>query len=522
MEKLLTFKSKIMKRNIIIILAIIAIAITSSCKKFLEEEPKGTFVAGNFPATEGDMKMLLGGILGDNNWTGQDGFDRSIYFLEEISADEIDANYLTGERWEIDSYNWTASSLFVQTSWTCLYKGIREANAMIENYIPDNTATKAWSPKYIAAAKFFRAFFYFHLVRLYGDVPIMTKNISSFAEANNITRKPAREVYNLILEDLQYAKANLPWDWKDTSIPYNDDGRPTRAAAKTLLAEVYVTLAGKQFNETDKWTLAAKEAQDVMDSKGYSLVTNPDDLWLIAKKNGTEHIWSIQHGLAYNNSMMAIQAFPTGGGINPGGWYYWMANMDFYNKFKATDKRRAASFLTSITENNKTITYTQWGGTVPWSKNPALKKFTDFNGLDRNANNKRTNSIFPIFRYAEVLLLRAETLNEANSAPTDSAYAAFNAIRARAGLANLTTGLTQAQFRDSVKREWSFEMCFEAKRRFNLIRWGDFDAAIKADLNSTTKSRNTIQGKFESWKSLFPIPTTELDINPGLGQNDGY
>ena len=511
-----------MKLNIIIIMAVIAIAFTS-CKKFLEEDPKGIFVAGNFPSTQGDMKMLLGGILGDGNWIGQDGFDRSIYFLEEVTSDETDANYVSGDRWEMDSYNWTASSLYVQTSWTCLYKGVREANAMIHNYIPDNPSTRVWSSKYVAAARFFRAFFYFHLVRLYGDVPLMTQNIASISDANNIQKTPARDIYAQIVEDLTFARDSLPWDWNDTSIPYTDDGRPTKAAAKTLLTEVYVTLAGKQFNETDKWALAAKEAKTIIDSKGYTLAANPDDLWLISKKNGPEHIWSIQHGYADVNCMMPIQSFPTGGGINPGGWYYWMANMDLYNKFSDADKRKSSSFLTSFTENNKTFTYSTWGSTtVPWSMNPGLKKFTDFNGINRNSNSKRTNTNFTVFRYAEVLLLRAEADNEAHAAPSDSAYLAINALRTRAGLADLTPGLSTNQFRDSLKREWSLEMCFEAKRRFNLIRWGDFDAAIQADLSSTTHGRNTIGGSFQPFKSLFPIPTIERNINPGLAQNPGY
>src|SRR5256885_15210233 len=143
---------------------------------------------------------------------------------------------------------------------------------------------------------------------------------------------------------------------------------------------------------------------------------------------------------------------------------------------------------------------------------PYYGKFYDANGSIAN-NNGRTDLNWPIYRYAEVLLMFAEAENEANG-PTGAAYSAINLVRERAKLPDLPVGLSQDQFRVAVHQERSWELAFESKRVFDLKRWGEFYDTLKAD---------PIAGSaLQPFMVFLPIPDREIGLDPALGQNDGW
>jgi hypothetical protein len=260
------------------------------------------------------------------------------------------------------------------------------------------------------------------------------------------------------------------------------------------------------------WADAAKAAKAVIDSKAYSLVPNFSDLWLVNNKNGPEHIYSIQfEGLILN--LFTVQSRPSGIGAESG-FNYWYSTPEFMNTFAAADARKAPTFLTSVTVGTTTFSYTTFGNKKPRFPNPMpyYGKFYDDGGHSINLNAKRSDLNWPIYRYAEVLLIFAEAENEAVG-PDADAYAAINAVRARAKLPALT-GLTQATFRDAVWQERSWELAFESKRLFDLKRWGTFYSVLSQDPVAKIGIKPT---------SVFsPIPQREIDLNPGIGQNPGY
>jgi hypothetical protein len=144
---------------------------------------------------------------------------------------------------------------------------------------------------------------------------------------------------------------------------------------------------------------------------------------------------------------------------------------------------------------------------------PYYGKFFDADGTIQNNQRQRTDLNWPIYRYAEVLLMFAEAENEA-SGPTPGAYAAINLVRERAKLPDLPPGLSQDQFRAAVHQERSWELAFESKRLFDLKRWGEFYAPLKND--------PVAQGAIQPFMVFLPIPQHEIDLDPALGQNDGW
>jgi hypothetical protein len=255
----------------------------------------------------------------------------------------------------------------------------------------------------------------------------------------------------------------------------------------------------------------------VIDSKAYSLVPNVADLWLVKNKNGPEHVYSIQfEGLIRN--LFTSQSRPSGIGAESG-INYWCTTPEFMDSFSDTDLRKKVTFLTQATVGTTTFFYDTRGTVKGFGDKsprfpkplPYYGKFYDNGGQSIALNSGRSNLNWPVYRYAETLLLYAEAENEATGPA--NAYAAINAVRARAGLPALA-GLSQSQFRDAVRQERSWELAFESKRLFDLKRWGLYLQVIGADVVSKTGWKAT-----NLWAA---IPQHEIDINKAILQNPGY
>lgn len=342
----------------------------------------------------------------------------------------------------------------------------------------------------VAEAKFMRGFYYFNLVRLFGGVPLVIKETTSLNDLA-VARASAEDVYKQIIQDFTDAEAVLP-----TTYSAGDRGRATKGAAKAFLAKVYLT--------RQEWPKASAKAKEVMDLGMYDLWANYVDVFAIANKNGKEAIFEVQ---------------ALGGGVGEGSFMqgYMRPNFDrvngvagfgddpvtdnLYRAYRSDDKRR----------NVNLRLYTPTGSPAA----PASVTFPCYvyKYLDptATANGEGSNN-FPVLRYADVVLMYAEALNEQTPASTE-AYANINRIRSRAGLPNLTANLSQAQFRDSLLLERRLELAFEGHRWFDLTRRKKLIDAIKIQ-NPTIK--------VEERHYLFPIPQTERDANPKLEQNPGY
>ena len=248
----------------------------SSCESFLSEEPKDFLSPENLPNTEAECNMLLMGSL---SYWRSNNFERHINFIAEATTDAVvSATANNVARDEMNSLTWQSDNESLYKPWQQFYACINASNIMIEKVPNASKVSDEVKTRYVAAARYMRAMSYFYLVRIFNDVIYLDTPVNDFTSANNMTKTPAKEIYNKIVEDLEYAEANLPVKW--------DSGteRPTVAAAKSLLSWVYITMAGEQVKDNTMWAKAASKAKEVIDNAatfGIKLEENYADLWLV-------------------------------------------------------------------------------------------------------------------------------------------------------------------------------------------------------------------------------------------------
>jgi hypothetical protein len=476
------------------------------CENFLEEKPEDFLSPSNFPASESDVNLSLGGV--QNYLTRQDYYSRGWWFLAEIPADEARVTETVGARHDHDAFTVTPQNEWIRRVWTAAYGAINASNVLIQRVPQITSIPDAKREQYVAAAQFWRALNYFNLVRVWGDVPIHTEPVTALEEARQTTRSPVAEVYTLIASDLEHGCSVLPASWPE------GPGKPTKGAACAALADVYLNMSGEPLKQK-QWADAARAAKAVMDMGVHRLRPNFAELWLIPNKTDPEFVFSIQFQGDDSDGLVTTQSRPNG--IPPeDGFNYWNTTVEFMNTFTDQDARKDATFLTRVVANGITYTYNGANGTKQWgtntqSRRPYWAKYYDDNRAVHTDRGRRTDTNVPVYRYAGVLLMYAEAENEANGPA--NAYAAINEVRARAKLPPLS-GLSQGQFRDAVRQERSFELAFEMKRWFDLKRWGIWQQVLAQD---------PVAGpNIKAYHQWAPLPQQELDASPGLTQNTGY
>ncbi len=384
--------------------------------------------------------------------------------------------------------------------WGAHYRAIADLNPAIKALSIDKLGTSATQEEkdaLMAQAKFIRAYNYFSLVRLFGDIPLITENTN--VETDKIIRNPIAEVYALIEQDLLFAVQNLPDSWDG-----DQRGRPAKGAAKTLLAKVYITMATSPMNNTSNYAKARDMAADVMDDGTYSLVPDINEVFALSNSYGPEIMWSFNASEDDNSTPPQIW-LP---GTMADGWGDFKSDKIWGENYPAEPRKDAYLLL----EDWDGTPYTEWYGTTPY-----VKKFL----YDSRDNQERYRSVqnIPILRFADVLLLFAEAENMVNGGPTQAAINAANKIidRANNNIANpldprLTIGMSQAAFDAAVIQQRNLELCFEYDRWYDLIR-----KRILCDTAIPEIRQNCDDDDY-----LWPIPQTDLRLNPNLTQNPGY
>jgi hypothetical protein len=388
-----------------------------------------------------------------------------------------------------------------QSMWGLFYLSIRNANIVIQK-VPDGTKlTVADKAKYTAEAKFLRAFTYFTMVRNWAGVPIRTENNM---EEQNIKRNTVDEVYQLIVADLQFAEANLP---DNASLP----GKPSKWAAKTLLADVYF-YQGKNTEARDK-------SKEVILSNKYSLVTVTvaDDFMKIFGPEvvtTTEEVFYLKFSRLGTNQGWTFVLFPHHPGSKlhgAGGYYAEYSDLVSNSTIKDWDK------------NDLRYKYGWYPYNIGLGANSILnKKYID--PLAPGANGAGND--YPLYRYADVLLMYAEADCRASGSPGADAMEKLNMVHRRAYgknpvLADATvdfklTDYNKNSFIELCLKERGYETQFEAKRWLDLKRTGEVKARIKAATGKDVADKHL----------LWPIPVSELNYNsaidPVKDQNPGY
>jgi hypothetical protein len=393
-----------------------------------------------------------------------------------------------------------ATSDRVQVAWRQIYNGINRANVAIDN-IPKVSGSEVVKTRLINEARFIRGLLYFQAVRLWGGVPIVLHEATSInVESLKSKRATVDEVYTQIITDLTAAES-LP-----ITYAANDAGRATSGAAKAILAKVYLT--------RKDWPNAILKSKEVINGGyGYALFENFQDLFTKTKKNGKEHIFSVQFepnqsGNGTSGSTFQATSFTGFTATEPADIVSDVAL--FYDIYTAGDVRRDVSYKKQLL-NPAT-------GTLYTFPKPIFAKYLDVTNLGTPSN---VAINFPVIRYADILLSLAEAINEKDGA-TAEAHELVNQIRRRAFAKPILTpdltvdlvGLTTVQLRDAIREERKKEFVQEGQRWFDLVRWGTLVTEVKK-----VTAKNSVSAR----NNLYPIPQSERNIDPvGLPQNEGY
>ncbi|MDB5013828.1 MAG: hypothetical protein JWQ25_2030 [Daejeonella sp.] len=471
-----------------------------SCSK-LDEKPESFAVASEFYKNEDQARGAVNASYRKLYETGQSLYNSLLQIGVEMATDDYEAGPRARNAHvrALSGLTHDASNDRMEQLWKQSYDAINTSNIAVDKIaeIPAANISDAKRKQFINEAKFLRALHYFNLVRWFGDVPLVLHSTTSLNPDDLYVEKSAENlVYDQIIKDLLDAEG-LP-SAKEYSA--SDVGRATRGAAKSLLSKVYLT--------HKEWQKAANKAKEVIDSQDYALFENFADVFNVATKNGKEHIFSAQFKGNANyqgNSLASRSAANEVPGINGDYADALHKASGLYASFSDNDTRKAVTFITQMVSpvDGKTYTF-----------EPHLHKYYDPSVV---GNQGQSSKNLPIIRYAEVLLIYAEALNEVNHGPTLEAYAAIDAVRSRAGIAklqDLSPGLTEIGFRDSVFQERRKELVFEYQRWFDLVRRGaDYYVTTLKAAGKTLAAPRHIH---------FPTPQRELNLNPKLKQHPDW
>lgn len=484
-----------MKTRSLYVCTLMLALLGSSCKKdFLNLTPPSSLTTDNFYKTQSDFANAVTGAYAGLRAAGTYGTDS--YVFGEIRTDNTipaPSGSITDQD-EFHRFYIKTTNPYLSGRWNNCYAGISRCNPILERIdaISMDATLKA---RYVGETKFLRALYYFQLVQTFGDVPLVLKEIKDPSEGYNYARNPKADVYAQIEKDLGDAEQVLP-----NSYSGNDIGRATKGAAKAILGRVLMT--------EKKFPQAATKLKEVIDLNVYTILPNYADVFKVANKNNAESIFDVQYksGQVGLGSSLANSYAPLNSGnsvVAFGGDGNNAPTSDLINEYETGDTRFAASIGTSYVNSS--------GATVNVNY---VKKFYDVPAVKNDNGNN-----FPVIRYADVLLLYAEALNEAGYVAGGDAFTQLNRVRARAGLAARTAVQVpdQQSFRLALEHERRVEFAFENLRWYDLVRTG---RAITV-LNAKSTMLNLVNQVTQS-NQVFPIPQSQIDITQGkITQNQG-
>lgn len=512
--------------RIVAALGALTVAIACNDDKFLTEKPFDFIGPTNFYHNSGDALAAINAVYADFiNGTGDNYYGRNFVMLVEHPTEMWTSRLsATNERSQPDVYSLPVSHAYVQSVWASAYDAINRTNSVLD-HVPSIDMDTTLRKRIIAEAKFLRALHYFNLVRMWGDVPLKLHETLGL-DSLNLDRTPAKDVYAQIEADLKDAIAVLPSAKTYTS---SDVGRASRGAAKTLLAKVYLQRAGTGVGTAADWQSSLDLSRQVQTDADYSMVADYKSLFDFiggtVNERNSEVIFDVENVRASGlggriGSHMAPNGTAPFLGASTNGSFE--AESIWFHSFRTDDKRRDGTFVLSWNRNGTTVSWTDAStASSPYaSETPFPRKFLDPQMTSTGAEEPN----YIILRYAEVLLMIAESANEVAGSPTAEAYTAVNAVRARAGIPAMTPGLSHDLFRDSVFNERRWELSLEGPNGYfdSQRNWAWAKARIEASMthakSSSSKFPKANGGPIPDKYKLMPIPQRAIDLNPKLKQ----
>lgn len=500
-------------KNIPIILATITCIVTA-CSTNLDLDPISSVTTDKFFASSNDFIQGTNAIYNDLL-----RYPDRLENLSETRSDNLYAVSDGGVRdWEgINAYfNDLATNPYMSEAWNTNYNGIFRANLVLQNLAERGTIVTDTTlrTRLEAEAKFLRAFFYFDLVRLFGKVPLVKKTILA-AEAATIGRSPVTEVYDFLISDLQFAVDHLPATYATAA----DRGRPTRFAAKGILALVYMTRSAPTYNidgpglGLNEWQQAADLLTDIINSGNYAFASSFTEIFSYTNEYNKEVVYNIDFtagaspsvGASFPGILVPDTYFAAISKNTQGGLTIRPVSNDLLNSFESGDIRQAFTIQTGYTNTNGQVETRSF-----------LKKYVDITKVPTISQDWPIN--FIVLRFTDVLMLKAEcVLHGAGGTQAADVDAIVNQVRIRAGLTGDKTNVTLAELMEERRKEFAAE----GSRWHDLVRSGLITSIIPAWIE-----KEDVQHKIQPFSAqyiIYPVPKSQLDIAPGLyTQNQGY
>ncbi|MEO7176575.1 MAG: RagB/SusD family nutrient uptake outer membrane protein [Saprospiraceae bacterium] len=461
----------------------------SACEGILDKDPIGILDADSFFKTKEDALQAINSAYGPLLINSEN--NNFYWAFAELPSDEA----LTGGDGsrpgltELDFFTYTPRTQEFNDLWKLNYNGINQCNTVIDK-IPAVAMDEMLKNRILGEAHFLRAYYYFQLTQVFGNVPLFIKLTPP--EELKVPSTPKAEIYTQILADCNLAAGILPSTFSGLDV-----GRATKGAALALAAKT--SLYQKDWNQVLVYVDAVKAIGI------YALMPDYQDNFRENTQNNAESVWEIQHTnleLGVGNALNQIWASKKW----TGGYGFAEVSVDFVNSFEAGDPRRKFT-VASNNEDYFGLVYKNSFSSTKFSPRKYLQ-------ADSSVTQKADGDInYTAIRYAEVLLWEAEALAELGR--VTEAQVPLEAVRARAraqavdpltALPAVTTN-DQTEIITAIRHERQVELGFEMHRFFDLVRWG-----------MTSLMSGFVVGKHE----VFPLPQIEIDLNPALQQNPNY
>ena len=491
--------------------ALICSLLATGCKKVLDQPVLGSYETYNFFTSDANARASLNAAY--NPLTFTDASSNAIWVLGDVASDDAIKGGLPGDQADfdnVDKFNILPSNSAVEAVWKRYYDGVFKCNVVLDGLPASNTAVSdAVKKSAIAQAKLLRAFYYFTLTTTYGDIPLRLK--VETPEELQSPALPQAQIFSQIVSDCNAAAADLPASWSGADL-----GRATKGAALSLLSKTYL------FQQ--KWDSAALVAAQVEALNIYKLTANFTDNFRAATKDNAEAIfsaWHISGASPFQGNNLNQWMAPRS--VNGYGFFYPTQSLvnNFEKSAAGVDDPRL-----DYTVARTGHTYYDQPFNPAWTTTGYITKKHIQPLTEIPSNIKGNGNLnYEIIRFAEVLLIKAEALNEAGK--SGDALVPLNAVRKRARESYLTdqtlpgsgtvpagllpdiTVTNQSQLRDLIRRERRSELALEFHRFFDIARYGSaYAAAALLDQPNFNYAVN----------KYFPIPQSERDTNKKLGK----
>jgi len=513
-----------MRTNIYTIAGSLALSLAVfglACTKQLNQQPPSSVTTEKFYSNTNDFTQAVTGAYNQLR-----AYPDQVLWMGEMRSDNIYATSDGNRDWQgIRNFSPNLTNVgFITTAWDNNFNGIYNTNSVLDNLKTkgQNVTDPSLRSRFAAECHFLRAFYYFQLVRLYGEVPIIDHTITA-AQAAKIKRSAVKDVYDFIISDLNTAIDSLPASYTGANI-----GRATKWAAKGLLGLVYLTRSGPAYTGVDgptlgtnEWSQALAQFNDIISSNQFTFGASYPNIFSYTNENNPEVIFDVQFASSTNGadypSMLTNLSFWNGTGLaGTFGNGYGTVSYDVSNNLRAsyansmgpaTDVRDTFNIIWKYPIDTKSPPTMD-------TANPFIKKY--INVAKHGVDLRDWPINFIVMRYTDVLMMKAECILHGAPSAQSTVDSIVNLVRKRAGIATVSN-VDLPTLMEERRREFLGEG----------IRWNDL---VREGMAVTTMNNwiaadaqsNTISNVIPAFV-IYPVPQAEILAAPGLyTQNPGY